>query len=471
MHVRPIRLALVMEAVKGKSRIHSLLGLPETLLVGGFGGVILVGTLALLLPWAHQPGRVNFLDALFTATSAVCVTGLVVVNTGKDFTRFGQIIIMMLIQTGGLGIMTFAALMFQFLGRRMSLKSQAVLHGSFFQQDIGINFRAMFRRILWLTAVTEIVGAVLLSLVLLPRAAHPGEALLSSVFHAISAFCNAGFSLYSDSLIGLRQHPLFTGTIMGLIVIGGLGHTVVHELWRQVESRLLRRQPQNNRQRLSVHSRVVLIVSGALIVGGTAGLLLFGLTAAETSWGGRLGAALFQSITARTAGFNTVDIGYLPLSSLMLLTILMFIGGSPASCAGGIKTTAFAISWAELRARVRGESEVKLLNRRIPTETLWRISLLMRLALLWNIVGVLLLLATERARLGIGLHDVIFEQISAFGTVGLSTGITDKLSAVGRLWIIATMFVGRLGPLTLAIWFFPSKHGQVQYPEGKVMIG
>ena len=155
----------------------------------------------------------------------------------------------------------------------------------------------------------------------------------------------------------------------------------------------------------------------------------------------------------------------------MFITILMFIGGSPASCAGGIKTTAFAITWAELRARVRGESEVRLLDRRIPKETLWRVSLLLRLALLWNIVGVLLLLVTEGGRPGFGMHDVIFEQISAFGTVGLSTGITEKLSAPGKLWIIVTMFVGRLGPLTLAVWFFTFKPGHVQYPEGKVMIG
>jgi trk system potassium uptake protein TrkH len=460
-----------MEVEKHKSRLLKLFRLPEALLVIGFGGVILMGTLALLLPWAHQPGRINFVDALFTSTSAVCVTGLIVVDTGRDFTRFGQIVIMMLIQTGGLGIMTFAALMFQFLGRRMSLRSQAVLHGSFFQQDIGINFRAMFRRILWLMAVTETVGAILLFLVLFPRSGHAGEVLLSSVFHAVSAFCNAGFSLYSDSLMGLRQYPLLTTTIMVLIVIGGLGHTVVHELWDQVEGRVLHRPAQNNGQRLSIHARVVLIMSGALIVGGAGGLLALGLTAHETSWGAQLSAALFQSITARTAGFNTVNIGYLPVSSLMLLTILMFIGGSPASCAGGIKTTAFAISWAELRARIRGESQVKLMNRRIPTETLWRVSLLIRLALLWNIVGVLLLLATEKGHLGIGLHDVIFEQISAFGTVGLTTGITDKLSVAGRLWIIATMFVGRLGPLTLAMWFFQPKLGHVQYPEGKVMIG
>jgi trk system potassium uptake protein TrkH len=446
--------------------------LPEAILVGSFAATILVGALLLLLPWAHQPGRVNFLDALFTSTSAVCVTGLVVVDTGTDYTRFGQIVIMLLIQAGGLGIMTFAALMFQFLGRRLSLRSQALLHGSFFQQDIGINFRAIFKRILWLTAVTELLGAAILFTALLPRAAHLGETLFISLFHAISAFCNAGFSLYKDNLLEVCHNHLFTITIMGLIVIGGLGHTVVHELWQRVECRLPGSRGQKNTDsRLSVHSQVVLRVTVILIVGGAAGLLILGLTAAETSWGARLSAALFQSITARTAGFNTVDIGLLPQSSLLLLVILMFIGGSPASCAGGIKTTAFAISWAELRARVRGETEVRLLDRRIPNETLWRVSLLLRLALLWNIVGVLLLLVTEGARPGISMHHVIFEQISAFGTVGLSTGITDKLSAPGRLWIIATMFMGRLGPLTLAMWFFTPKPGHVQYPEGKVMIG
>ena len=461
-----------MAPVKEKSKIRLLLGLPEALLVISFGGVILLGALFLRLPWAHQPGKVSFLNALFTSTSAVCVTGLTVVDTGADFTRFGQIVIMLLIQAGGLGIMTFAALMFQFLGRRLSLRSQSVLHGSFFQQDIGVNFKTMFRRILWLTAVTELLGAVLLFAALLPQAARLGETLLLAVFHTVSAFCNAGFSLYKDNLVEVRHNHLFTITIMGLIVIGGLGHTVVHELWQRVECRVARRWDRDSDcQRLSVHARVVLRFTGILIVGGAAGILVLGLTAAETSWEVRVAAAFFQSITARTAGFNTVDIGLLPQSSLLLITILMFIGGSPASCAGGIKTTAFAISWAELRARVRGETEVRLLDRRIPKETLWRVSLLLRLALLWNIVGVLLLLITEGALPGIGMHDVLFEQISAFGTVGLSTGITGKLSASGKLWIIATMFVGRLGPLTLAMWFFTPKPGHVQYPEGKVMIG
>ncbi len=452
-------------------RLHSLVSafkLPEAILVGSFAAVILIGSLLLMLPWA-QTGQVGFLEALFTSTSAVCVTGLIVVDTATAFTRFGQVIIMLLIQAGGLGIMTFAALTFQFLGRRMSLRSQAALQGTFFQQDIGVNFRRVFKQILWLTAVTEATGVVLLFLALMPRWDRPGEVLFSSIFHAVSAFCNAGFSVYTDSLIGLRHNPVFVGAIMALIVVGGLGHMVVHDLWQSCRNLLAgRRIPAGY---LSTHSRLVLMVSAALIVVGAGGLLLLGLTAAESTPGSRAVAALFQSVTARTAGFNTVEIAALPLSSLLLLVILMFIGGSPASCAGGIKTTAFAISLAELRARSRGESEVRLLDRRIPKEILWRVAILIRLAVAWNVLGILFLLATEATRPGIGMHDVIFEQISAFGTVGLSTGLTEKLSVAGRIWIIATMFVGRLGPLTLAMWFFPSSQVHVQYPEGRIMIG
>jgi trk system potassium uptake protein TrkH len=444
--------------------------LPEAILVGSFAGVILMGALLLRLPWSQRT-PVGFLDALFTSTSAVCVTGLIVVDTATAFTPFGQTVIMLLIQAGGLGIMTFAAIAFQFLGKRLSLKSQAVLHGSFFQQDVGVNFRRIFQQILWLTAITELVGATLLFLALWPRSPHLAADLFSSVFHAISAFCNAGFSIYTDNCMQKGLSLLFTGTIMGLIVLGGLGHMVVHEVWQKVWGSLPGRAKAADTRRLSAHSRVVLWATAFLILGGACGLLILGLTAAETTWGAKIEAALFQSITARTAGFNTVDIGRLPQASLLLLIILMFIGGSPASCAGGIKTTAFAISLAELRARMRGETEVNLLNRRIPKETLSRVSILIRLAVLWNIVGFFLLLVTEAKQPGMGMHNIIFEQISAFGTVGLSTGITDKLSVIGRIWIIATMFVGRLGPLTLAIWFFPAKQINVLCPEGRIMIG
>ncbi|MDD5641018.1 MAG: potassium transporter TrkG [Syntrophales bacterium] len=451
------------------NRLREFLKLPEAILVGSFAGVILLGALLLLLPWSQRT-PVTFLDALFTSTSAVCVTGLIVVDTATAFTHFGQMVIMALIQAGGLGIMTFAAIAFQFLGKRLSLKSQALLHGSFFQQDVGVNFRLIFKQILWLTAVTELVGATLLFLALGPRT-QQAEALFASAFHAVSAFCNAGFSVYTENCMRPGLNLLFNGTILGLIMLGGLGHMVVHELWQKLTSYRRNRGGGSRTPRLSAHSRVVLLVSLVLIIGGALGLLFFGLTPGETTWGAKIQAAFFQSISARTAGFNTVDVGRLPQASLLLLIILMVIGGSPASCAGGIKTTAFAISLAELRARMRGETEVNLFNRRIPKETLSRVSILIRLAAVWNIFGVFLLLATEAQQPGLGMHHLLFEQISAFGTVGLSTGITDKLSAAGRIWIIATMFVGRLGPLTLAIWFFPAKQVHVLCPEGRIMIG
>jgi trk system potassium uptake protein TrkH len=209
----------------------------------------------------------------------------------------------------------------------------------------------------------------------------------------------------------------------------------------------------------------------ALITIGWLGLVLLGLTAKETTWGMKLSTALFQSVTARTAGFNTVDIGVMPLASLLLLILLMFIGGSPGSCAGGVKTTALAISLAEFRAKLRGADQVVLLDRRVPRPILERTMVLIRLAIIWNLLGVLLLLYTETGRPGIGFHDVLFEQISAFGTVGLSTGLTDKLTVFGRLWISLTMFVGRLGPLTIAMGILPTIQGHIKYPEGRIMIG
>jgi trk system potassium uptake protein TrkH len=259
--------------------------------------------------------------------------------------------------------------------------------------------------------------------------------------------------------------------IMLLIVLGGLGHMVITELWNRLRSRLSGGSSKKSPLQLSVHGRVVLRVTVVLIVAGWAGLLILDQTPGETTWGSKASCALFQSVTARTAGFNTVDIGLLPLSSLMLLTVLMFIGGSPGSCAGGVKTTAAAISLAEVRARLLGEEDVRLFERRIPRETLWRTTSLIKLAVLWNLVGIFLLSVTVTRQSGAGLHDIVFEQISAFGTVGLSTGLTFKLSTAGKLWIIATMFVGRLGPLTIAMWMFPGNPSHIRYPETRIMIG
>ena len=444
--------------------------MPQTLLIGGFAGVILVGTLILLLPWSQTTGEVGLVDALFTSTSAVCVTGLVVVDTGTAFTQFGQTVIVGLIQVGGLGIMTFAALAYLMLGRRLSLASQAALHDAFFQRDLGITFKKRFFQLLLITTSIELIGILLIFLALLWRSVPVFEALFSAFFHAISAFCNAGFSIYRNNLMGLRDSPVIMTTVMSLIVLGGLGHMVLAELWYHGKSRFTGAMTAGHHP-LSVHTRVVVRTTLVLIVVGWLGLVVLGLTSSETSWTMKFSCAMFQSITARTAGFNTVDIGLMPLSSLLLIILLMFVGGSPGSCAGGVKTTALAISLAEFKAKLKGVDQVVILERRVPTPILDRTMVLIRLSILWNIIGVLLLLCTETGRPGVGFHDVLFEQISAFGTVGLSTGLTDKLTVVGRLWITTTMFVGRLGPLTLAMGVLPLQHVRVKYPESRIMIG
>jgi trk system potassium uptake protein len=440
---------------------------PQTWLVTSFAAVILLGALLLCLPWS-QHGRVSFLDALFTSTSAVCVTGLTVVDTGTEFTMFGQIIIVMLIQAGGLGIMTFAGLTFQFLGRRMSLQSQAVLQDTFFQRDVGGEFKHTLSMIVMMTFVIEATGALLMWTMLLPTT-DVGPALFSAIFHSVSAFCNAGFSIYPDNLIGVRGNPGILIVIMLLIIFGGLGYTVLNEAWI-LGRRRRPREVAGKPRRFSMHGRLVLWMSGSLILGGALGILVFGLTPNEISWPERTLNAAFQSVTARTAGFNSVDIGKLPETSLFILIVLMFIGGSPGSCAGGIKTTTTALWIARIKATLRGDRDVHLLGRRVPWQQVGRADLLVALAICWNLAGIMLLLTTEA-----GLPEkhlgLVFEQISAFGTVGLSTGITPNLSSVGKIWIIATMFVGRLGPLTIAMWMVPMHKAHVRYPKGTVMIG
>ncbi len=443
---------------------------PQAMLVWGFAGAIAIGTILLWLPFAHQPGRVGLLDALFTATSAVCVTGLAVADTGTDFTLFGQIVILLLIQLGGLGVMTFAAIAFKALGMRLSLVSQAAVQDSMFQKDVAVLFKSVFGGILALTLIIEFIGAAVLFAFLAPLKGASGAAF-TSVFHSVSAFCNAGFSLYPDSLVGLRETGGLALAVAILIVLGGLGHTTLYEIMGLVKKKLAGNKDDGRIARLSLHSSMVLWMSAGLIIAGAVMLMVFGLTTGEKNAWEIVGNALFQSVTSRTAGFNTIDIGALPVASLFLLTTLMFVGGSPGSCAGGVKTTTVAVWLARIKSSLAGEKEVSILGRRLPDETVSRAGLLMGLAILWNIVGVIILSATEPGVNGAGLSQIVFEQVSAFGTVGLSTGITTSLSISGRLWIILTMFVGRLGPLTMAVWIVNKKRVNVHYPKGEVMIG
>ena len=445
----------------------ALFGRPEGLLVVTFAGWIVLGTLALWLPISQGERAVSLLDCIFTSTSAVCVTGLTTVDTAIAWSRTGHTVILVLIQVGGLGIMTFAAVGARVLRLRFSFSSQAALTGAFFDSDARVELRRSVSFIVAFTFVFEALGAAALWL-----AARVDSSLsddpFDAIFHSVSAFCNAGFSVYTDNAVALRGSPLGLTAIAVLIILGGLGYTVVIELvaraWKRVSGR------GELPLQWSLQTRVVLWMSLLLIVVGAACLGLLGLTPRETHIGERIVHASFQSISARTAGFNTLDVAALPVSSLLVLIGLMFIGGSPGSCAGGIKTTSAAVWLARLRARLLSRESVTMLRRRVPQEIVRRSALVLSVATLWNLLGVLVLTLSE-SRPDVRFEHLLFEQISAFGTVGLSCNFTPTLSPVGKLWIVLTMFVGRVGPLTLALAVLPKPRPLFQYPSERVMIG
>jgi trk system potassium uptake protein TrkH len=442
---------------------------PEILLAGTFGTLIAIGAILLSLPFCHADASLGLLDAVFTATSAVCVTGLITVDTATAWSPAGQVVILALIQLGGLGVMTFGALAFQLLGRRVSLASHAALEDSFFQGAVRGGLRRAIPQIVALTLACELLGTILLYAGMRGTDQHSGG-VFSALFLSVSAFCNAGFSVYSDSVMSLRSSPLIMGTFMFLIVVGGLGYLVVLELLQRAADGWRGRRAVT--VRFSLHARIVLSTSALLFLGGAAALLLTGMGADARSWSERLAAAVFQSVSARTAGFNSVDIGLLPLPTLMILIPLMFVGGSPGSCAGGVKTTSFTIWLARVVARLRGEDDVTLFERRVPQDVVRRAALVLAVAGLWNATGVFLLACTERVESIGQLEGIVFEQVSAFGTVGLSTGITPHLSILGKLWIIASMFLGRVGPLTITLVVLKPLVGRpFRYPPERVMIG
>ncbi|MFP4162602.1 MAG: TrkH family potassium uptake protein [Chitinispirillaceae bacterium] len=437
---------------------------PEEIILLSFAATIVLGTILLWLPLSHF-GNIGFLDALFTATSAVCVTGLIVVDTGSAFTVFGQCIILLLIEIGGLGVMTFAALAFDLLGRRLSLSGQEAMTRDLVYEEISHSFLAYFRRMVQLVLAIEAAGAAALFVGLL-QVHSIGYAAFSAVFHSVSAFCNAGFSLYPDSLIGVKDNFLAIHTVAALIIIGGIGYPVLFDLVNIIRTYRVEKKPIWNR--LSVHSRIVLLMSFLLLTAGTVLLMLTNLSQGNLD----LSTAFFQSVTARTAGFNTVDMNRLTLAALLVIMILMFIGGSPGSAAGGVKTTTVALWIKQLWSRLKGKNQVVLQDRYIPEPLVRRASTIISISILWNIAGVFILSITENGGSNIMLQDLIFEQISAFATVGLSTGITDKLSPLGKLWIIASMYVGRTGPLTSVLLLsLRKKPADIKFPEAKVMIG
>ncbi|RHW42202.1 Trk family potassium uptake protein [Neobacillus notoginsengisoli] len=436
---------------------------PPKVLVFGFILIILIGALFLSMPAATANGEgLPFIKALFTATSATCVTGLVVVDTGTAFTKFGQIIILLLIQIGGLGFMTFATFFAFLLGKRISLKERILLQESL--NNISIEGIVRFaKRILIFTAIFETFGAIILSIRFsfdMPN----GKAIYYGIFHSVSNFNNAGFDLMGEfrSLTGYVDDPVVVLTVCLLIVMGGIGFIVINELYEYRRS-----------GRLSLHTKIVLSFTIGLLVAGTLFILLLEYTNSKTlgplSPGGKILGALFQSVTARTAGANTISIGDMTHSGLFLIILLMFIGASPGSTGGGIKTTTFATLIGAVWSQIRGKEDVVLYRRRIGYETIYKALTVTMSALFLIILMTMLLTITEE---GADFLAILFETTSAFGTVGLSMGLTPHLSPAGELIITIMMLAGRLGPLTVAYAItFRRRQDPYKYPKGKIMIG
>ena len=437
------------------------------ILMLSFAGAILIGALLLMLPPASVGKSLSFVDALFTATSATCVTGLTVVDTGTHFSPFGQIVILALIQMGGLGIMTFSTFFLFLFGRSVSMKTHDALSDTLGHAPAG-DTRRLLKTVLGFTAAAEGIGVLLFLRRFVELFPFP-KALYHAVFHAISAFCNAGFALYSESFVSHQGDLLVSGTLMILIVLGGIGFPVLLDLRRFFKTRRIRS--------FSLHTKIVLLFTGLLIVVGMGLFLLLEAhnTLRPLPWGTKLLSALFQSVTPRTAGFNTLSIGRLTSAAAFLLLVWMFIGASPGSCGGGIKVSTFAILIASGYAQLRNRSDPTLFCRRIPSHAVVRTIAVVMLSACVIMLFTMALLVTESGN-GAGDHGlflgVLFEATSAFATVGLSTGLTPHLSAIGKVLVTLLMFTGRIGPLTIALMVGTrSVPPKFRYAEEAVMVG
>ena len=467
-----VRQAVVVAQAFARSRrfagvMEQLRLQPVQLLALSFLAVIAAGTMLLTFPAATSDGRgAGLLDALFTATSATCVTGLIVKDTPVYFSRFGQLVILALIQLGALGIMTFSASLAVVFGRRLGLAQRRNV-SAMIEDAPDIDIVRTLRYILLLTLLAEVTGSVLLFVRWLPEFGSPLRALYVAVFHSVSAFCNAGFSVFSNSLQSYASDPAVCLTVIALVITGGLGFSVVHELLSREN---VRHGPVYALRRLTVHARLVLWTSGILIIAGTIFFFFFEYdnSLARLPVGGKLLAALFQSVTPRTAGFNTVAISGLRPVTLFLWGMLMFVGASPGGTGGGIKTSTAAVLFLAVRDRVLGREDVEVGRRIIPKDIVYRASSIAAVSASIVVFFFAVLLMTQKAP----FQEIMFETLSAFGTVGLSTGLTPELTGIGKIAIIALMYVGRLGPLTLALAMRTRRSTlPIAYPDARVMVG
>jgi trk system potassium uptake protein TrkH len=441
---------------------------PARIFVLSFAGVILTGGILLSFPFSATKGPLRFVDALFTSTSGVCVTGLVVIDVGKDLSKLGQVITIFLFQIGGLGIITFSTVFFVLMGRGISFKGRDIVQSTFLHTPRR-DFIVIAKAVLVFTFIIESLGTLFL-FIRFSNDFPIGTALYHAVYNAISAFNNCGYSLFSDNLMGYQGDPIVNLTIMGLIVLGGIGFIVQYEVLSKL---------RGIQKKLSVHSKIVIITTSVLILSGAILFYVFERNhiIKDVPVQNKILASFFQSVTPRTAGFNTVDIGLLTNATILLMIVLMFIGASPGSTGGGVKTTSAALLVMMIWNRLKGNEEVNIFNRTVPREIMSRtISIIFASAFSVAIItSVLLIFGEGKLPQTESRHffvEYLFDTVSAFGTVGLSMGITPKLNDLQKYALILMMFVGRVGPLTLAFSLSRSSGGKgLTYAEEGVMVG
>lgn len=432
---------------------------PPMVLSLGFAILIFLGGILLSLPIFTKSGEAtNIIDSFFVAASASCVTGLTPVNTLEHWNTYGHVLLIILIQIGGLGVMSLASIIPLILGKKIGMKSRQILKEQLNVESLE-GMIVLFKYVLVFTFGTEILGAILLSIRFIPMYGA-GTGIWYAVFHSISAFCNAGFDIIGDSIYPFRDDILVNLTLSGLVIVGGLGFVVTSELFRR-----------RSFKKLSTHSKLVLMMSGLLLTLGTLMFLFLESGDGVLQHEGVKGSILesfFQSVVARTAGFYSVDLANIKDSTALMLMGLMFIGGSPGSTAGGIKTTTIGVLFLSTHSVVRGDSEPVVFGRHIGTDVL-RKALAIFLVSITIILSVSFVLTiTESAP----LVDILYETVSALATVGASKGMTPDLSAVGKVLITFCMYLGRLGPMTMAFAFgMKAKKSLIRYPESFISIG
>jgi trk system potassium uptake protein len=416
-----------------------------------------IGTVLLKLPHATTT-PVSWLDAWFTAISAITVTGLVVVDTGSVYTVFGQVVIMLLIQVGGLGIMSFAVVIFLLIGKKIGISQRLLITQALNQKGMG-GIIKLVRSLFIFSIVIEIIGAILLSARWIPEYGV-GTGIYVAIFHAISAYNNAGFSIWSDSLSSYAGDPIINLVIVMLFILGGIGFTVLIDL-----------KEKKHFREWTLHTKLMVI--GSLFINALAFLVIITLewnnasTLGQLNGPGKGWAALFQALTPRTAGFNTIDIGSMEEASLFFTICLMFIGAGSASTGGGIKLTTFIAMLLSVNTFLKGKNEVTIFHKTLAFSVIIKALAITVISTGVVLVGVFILELTQ----GSPFLANLFEVVSAFGTVGLSMGITGSLDGIGKLTIIVIMMVGKLGPLTLAFIFASKKTPKIRYPEEEVLTG